>query len=85
MYNSREAEILPLFLFKQSTYFIMEIELAELINGIDNIIKKIIPHTKTFHEEVKLLSRKQELFDDIDILVKKYDDLIQKIQKENII
>lgn len=53
-----------------------------LTKEIDNIIKYILPHTGNFKKEVKLLTKKQEIFKKIDELAEKYDKIIDKLEQQ---
>lgn len=57
-------------------------KIHKLTEEIDNIIKYILPHTGSFKKEVKLLSKKEQIFKRIDELAKKYDKLIEKLERQ---
>jgi hypothetical protein len=61
----------------------MEQKAKEIIFGIEEMIKTILPHTGNFHKEVKLLSKKAEFFQKIDVLLEKYDEMIKELEQDS--
>lgn len=73
---------MPSFYTIKTIYYTMRHKITTLTKEIDNIIKIMIPTAGNFHEEVKLLLKKEVLHKKIDALVEKYDKLINELEEK---
>lgn len=73
---------MPSFYTIKTIYYTMRHKISTLVKEIDNIIKVMIPTAGNFHEEVKLLLKKEALHKKIDVLVEKYDKLINELEEK---
>lgn len=70
-------------IIEKISLLLLERNLSSITKEIDNIIIYILPHTGEFKKEVKLLSKKEQIFKKIDKLVEKYDKLIDKLEQKD--
>lgn len=60
----------------------MKRKITYLLKDFDEMTKLILSHTKDIKSQAQLLKNKQEIFDEIDKMSKKYDKIIQEISEE---
>lgn len=60
----------------------MKRKITYLLKDFDEMTKLILSHTKDIKSQAQLLKNKQEIFDEIDKMSKKYDKIIQEIIEE---
>ena len=61
----------------------MKRKITYLLKDFDEMTKLILLHTKDFKSQIELMKNKQEIFDEIDKMSKKYDKIINEIQAES--
>lgn len=61
----------------------MKRKITYLLKDFNEMTKLILTHTKDIKSQAELLKNKQEIFDEIDKMCKKYDKIIAEIQSES--
>ena len=61
----------------------MKRKITYLLKDFDEMTKKILTHTVSFNFQVDLLKRRDEIFNEIDKMSKKYDKIIAEIELES--
>lgn len=61
----------------------MKRKITYLLKDFDEMTKLILSHTKDIKIQAQLLKNKQEIFDEIDKMSKKYDKIIAEIEAES--
>jgi len=61
----------------------MKRKITYLLKDFDEMTKKILIHTKDFKSQIELMKNKQEIFDEINKMSKKYDKIIEEIEAES--
>jgi len=61
----------------------MKRKITYLLKDFDEMTREILSHTKNFKSQVELLKRRQDIFDEIDKMSKKYDKIIAEIENES--
>jgi hypothetical protein len=61
----------------------MKRKITYLLKDFDEMTKLILSHTKNIHSQVELMKNKQEIFEEIDKMCKKYDKIMQEIILED--
>jgi len=61
----------------------MKRKITYLLKDFDEMTKLILMHVKDIKSQVQLMKNKQEIFDEIDKMSKKYDKIIAEIQAES--
>lgn len=60
----------------------MKRKITYLLKDFDDMTKLILSHTKDIKTQAQLMKNKDEIFDEIDKMSKKYDKIIAEIQAE---
>jgi len=61
----------------------MKKKITYLLKDYDSMMTVILSHTKDIKSQVELMKNKQEIFDEIDKMCKKYDKIIKEIEQES--
>ncbi len=61
----------------------MKKKITYLLKDFDEMTKLILSHTKDIKSQAELMKNKQEIFDEIDKMCKKYDKIIAEIEAES--
>jgi hypothetical protein len=61
----------------------MKRKITYLLKDFDEMTKLILFHVKDIKSQAQLLKNKQEIFDEIDKMSKKYDKIIAEIDTES--
>ena len=61
----------------------MKRKITYLLKDYDEMTKKILLHTKDIKTQIELMKKKEEIFEEIDKMCKKYDKIISEIQSES--
>jgi hypothetical protein len=61
----------------------MKRKITYLLKDFDEMTKLILFHVKDIKSQAQLLKNKQEIFDEIDKMSKKYDKIIAEIETES--
>ena len=61
----------------------MKKKITYLLKDFDEMTKLILSHTKDIKSQIELMKNKQEIFDEIDKMSKKYDKIITEIELES--
>lgn len=61
----------------------MKRKITYLLKDFDEMTKLILSHTRDIKSQAELMKNKQEIFDEIDKMSKKYDKIIAEIQAES--
>jgi len=61
----------------------MKRKITYLLKDYDSMMTVIISHTKDIKSQIQLMKNKQEIFDEIDKMCKKYDKIIKEIEEES--
>jgi hypothetical protein len=61
----------------------MKRKITYLLKDFDLMMGIILLHTKDIKSQVQLMKNKQEIFDEIDKMCKKYDKIIKEIEEES--
>ena len=61
----------------------MKRKITYLLKDFDEMTKLILNHTKNIKSQAQLMKNKQEIFDEIDKMSKKYDKIIAEIEAES--
>ena len=61
----------------------MKRKITYLLKDFDEMMKVILSHTKDIKTQAELLKNKQDIFDEIDKMCKKYDKIIAEIESES--
>lgn len=71
--------------FFYTSYFedYMKRKITYLLKDFDEMTKLILSHVKDIKSQAQLLKNKQEIFDEIDKMSKKYDKIITEIESES--
>ena len=61
----------------------MKKKITYLLKDFDEMTKLILSHVKDIKSQAQLMKNKQEIFDQIDKMSKKYDKIIAEIEAES--
>jgi len=61
----------------------MKRKITYLLKDFDEMMKVVLSHTKDIKTQAELLKNKQDIFDEIDKMSKKYDKIIAEIESES--
>jgi hypothetical protein len=61
----------------------MKRKITYLLKDFDAMTKLILTHTKDIFSQAELLKNKEEIFEEIDKMCKKYDKIILEIEAES--
>jgi hypothetical protein len=61
----------------------MKRKITYLLKDFDEMTKLILFHVKDIKSQAQLMKNKQEIFDEIDKMSKKYDKIIAEIEAES--
>lgn len=61
----------------------MKRKITYLLKDFDEMTKLILMHIKDIKSQAQLMKNKQEIFDEIDKMSKKYDKIIAEITEES--
>lgn len=61
----------------------MKKKITYLLRDFDEMTKLILTHTKDIKLQAELMKNKQDIFDEIDKMSKKYDKIIAEIKAES--
>ncbi len=61
----------------------MKRKITYLLKDYDSMMTVILSHTKDIKSQIQLMKNKQEIFDEIDKMCKKYDKIIKEIEEES--
>ena len=61
----------------------MKKKITYLLKDFDEMTKLILSHVKDIKSQAQLMKNKQEIFDEIDKMSKKYDKIIAEIEAES--
>lgn len=61
----------------------MKKKITYLLKDFDEMTKLILLHVKDIKSQAQLMKNKQEIFDEIDKMSKKYDKIIAEIESES--
>ena len=61
----------------------MKRKITYLLKDYDEMTKKILLHTKDIKTQIELMKKKEQIFEEIDKMCKKYDKIISEIQSES--
>lgn len=62
----------------------MKRRITYLLKDFDGMFKLILTHTKDVKSQAQLMKNKQDIFDEIDKMLKKYDKIIEEIESEEL-
>ena len=62
---------------------LMKRKITYLLKDYDSMMTVILSHTKDIKSQIQLMKNKQEIFDEIDKMCKKYDKIIKEIEEES--
>jgi len=60
----------------------MKRKVTYLLKDFDEMMKFILTHTKDIKSQAELLKNRQEIYEEIDKMLKKYDKIIDEISVE---
>ena len=61
----------------------MKRKITYLLKDFDLMMREILLHTKDVKSQAELMKNKQQIFDEIDKMSKKYDKIITEIELES--
>ena len=61
----------------------MKRKITYLLKDFDEMTKLILSHVKDIKSQSELMKNKEEIFDEIDKMSKKYDKIILEIEQES--
>ena len=75
--------MLPCFFYTKHFEGSMKRKITYLFKDFDEMTRLILSHVKDIKSQAQLMKNKQEIFDEIDKMSKKYDKIIAEITAES--
>ena len=73
----------PCFIYTIYFEMFMKRKITYLLKDFDQMTKLILSHTTNIKNQSELLKRKEEIFQEINKMSKKYDKILEEVENES--